>query len=469
MSAPAAEGDGPFWPPLPAHARREAVRAAAEATVPDTHAVDTVDAYADRVLAGALRWLEDHLEWFAASRWEEYLPRRPFRPGPILELLGLVRLLERSGAVPKEAPLTRRALELAARAAGEPEFAQGLRRGDELFPYHLNLLALLETLGRPQPVARAVCQALLAADAGGHTRAYRPVLSQVELRYFVDRGGFTPPAELPALDVLHHRSIAALGPDVLQMTGDEAYALTHVLFYVTDFGRTRLLLGDPGEVARLREPIRVLLGVHLARGSLDLLSELLLCASALGGRGDGDPLVREGWHALATAQRPDGAVPSPVHRPEVLSGLTGDRAAAYLFGTCYHTTLAAALAAVVGGRRRGAARSTPGDLPQQAPLPSSSPSPSPPLPRADRAGIRQWARGAAALPRTGPSETREAWSAQLGPLLALAVQARDQDVLSELLYAAECLGRGDDALVRRASALHTARHPGPHAPGPRSV
>ncbi|MCX4970321.1 hypothetical protein OHA98_37295 [Streptomyces sp. NBC_00654] len=454
MSAPAAEGDGPYWPPVPAHARREA---ACGAAVPEP------DASAGHVLAGALRWLEEYVEWFAAPRWEEYLPRRPFRPGPLLELLGLVRLLDRSGLVPKEAALPSRALDLAARAAGEAEFGQGLRRGDELFPYHLNLIALLETLGRPQPEARAVCQALLAADAGGHTRAYRPVLSQVELRYFVDRGGFAPPAALPALDVLHCRSIAALGPDVLQMTGDETYALTHVLFYVTDFGRTRRLLGGPGEVARLREPIRVLLGVHLARGSLDLLSELLLCAGALGGRGDDDPLVREGWHALATAQRPDGAVPSPVHRPEVLSGLTGDRAAAYLFGTCYHTTLAAALAAAARERRQGAARSAPGDPRQQVP-------PSLPVhaPRADREEIRHWARRAAALPRTGSPDMREAWSARLGPLLALAVQARDQEVLAELLYAAGCLGRGDDALVRRASALHAARDPGPRTPGPRS-
>ncbi|MFI8433548.1 DUF6895 family protein [Streptomyces sp. NPDC079020] len=454
MSAPVAEGDGPYWPPLPAHARREGE---GEAAVPDP------DASADRVLAGALRWLEEYVEWFAAPRWEEYLPRRPFRPGPLLELLGLVRLLDRSGLVPKEAALPSRALDLAAGAAGEAEFARGLRRGDELFPYHLNLIALLEVLGRPQPGARAKCQALLAADAGGHTRAYRPVLSQVELRYFVDRGGFTPPAALPALDVLHRRSIAALGPDVLQMTGDETYALAHVLFYVTDFGRTRRLLGGPGEAARLRAPVRVLLGVHLARGSLDLLSELLLCAGALGFRGDDDPLVREGWGALATAQRRDGAVPSPVHRPEVLSGLTGDRAAAYLFGTCYHTTLAAALAAAERGRRRGASRSTPGDLAQQVPLLLPVPAP-----RADREEIRRWARRASALPRTSPPETREAWSARLGPLLALAVQARDQEVLAELLYAAECLGRGDDTLVRRASALHAARHPGPHAPGPRS-
>ena len=113
---------------------------------------------------------------------------------------------------------------------------------------------------------------------------------------------------------------------MLHLTGSETYALTHCVFYATDFGQ-HACPDTPGSAA-LREAVRVLLGVHLARRNLDLLSELLLCARALGG--PAPAFEGEGWEALAAAQRCDDAVPSPVHRPEVLQGLTGDQAAAYL-------------------------------------------------------------------------------------------------------------------------------------------
>ncbi|MEU9848135.1 hypothetical protein [Streptomyces sp. NPDC047985] len=462
--------DEVYWPPLPAHAGRTGDAFLAE------------DEAARRVLTGALGWIEAHLDWFAPGRWEEFLPRRPFRPGPLLELLGLVRVLDRSGIMPATAPLPSRALDLAEETVHEPEFARGLRRGDAFFPYHLNLTALLELLGRPHPVLRAACQALLTADAGGHCRPYKPVLSRLELRYFVDRGGFTAPDPLPGLGPLFREGIAARGADVLQLTGDETYALTHVLLYATDFGHRRRLPCRGEAVARVRETVRVLLGVHLARGSLDLLAELLLCDAALdtgqrggpgsrrgpgsrwllpvagGGPGTGPdpapvprtvagPWRRAGWNALAAAQRPDGAVPGPVHRPEILAGLAGDKAAAYLFGTCYHTTLASALAS--------AARK-----PAEAPGPSGPTEPTGfPLPRAHPEEIRHWARGAAEAARTAPPAARAELAACLGPLLALAVRAHDPAVLTDVLRAAERLGHRDDPLARSAAALLAAWGP----------
>ena len=414
---------------------------------------------ARRVLTGALEWFEAHLDWFAPRRWEEFLPRRPFRPGPLLELLGLVRVLDRAGILPVTAPLSSRALDLAEETVREAEFAHGLRRGDAYFPYHLNLTALLEILGRPYPELRAACQALLAADAGGHCRPYRPVLSRIELRYFVDRGGFAAPGPLPGLGPLYRESIAARGPDVLQLTDSETYALTHVLFYATDFGR-RGLPCRGGAVTPVREAVRVLTGVHLARGSLDLLAELLLCDTVLGeGTAQAPPgprhgsgtLRRAGWNALAAAQRPDGAVPGPVHRPGILAGLAGDKATAYLFGTCYHTTLASALAAAVQRR-------------EPVPAPAGPPRPAEPTgapPRADPEEIRQWVRRESEAAQNAPPAVRADLAARLDPLLALAVRAHDQAVLTEVVRAAERLGHGDAPLVRSAAALLAAWGPGP--------
>ncbi|MFG2209682.1 DUF6895 family protein [Streptomyces sp. NPDC048638] len=381
-------------------------------------------------MSGALGWLGAHLEWFAAARWEEFLPRRPFPPGPLLELLGLVRLLDRSGRLSADAPLSSGALDLAERAVAGADFVRGLRRADELFPYHLNLLALLELLGRPQPALRALGEGLLASGAGGHAQPYKPLLGRIELRYFLDRGGFRAPAVLPDVATLYRASLPAVRPDVLHLTGSEIYAWTHVLFYVTDFGARRPLL-DPAELARLRETVRVLLAVHLARGSLDLVAELLLCAAALG-YGPDTP-VRDGWSALFRARRPDGAVPSPVHRPGVLAGLTGDKATAYLFGTCYHTTLATALAAVVRAEQGAAPEGVAG----------------PRLPCAAPADILRWAAATTAAPGA-------ARACEVAPLLVLCVQARDLRVLAEVLRAAEALGCGEDPVVRSAAAYLAA-------------
>ncbi|MFF4605297.1 DUF6895 family protein [Streptomyces sp. NPDC001339] len=426
--------DGPSWPPLPEHVRSSGI------------SLDEDEA-AEKVLEGALRWIEAHMEWFAPQRWEEFLPRRPFPPGPLLELLGLIRVLDRSDIVPKNAPLSSRAITLAEHAASEVAFERGLRRSDELFPYHLNLVALLEVLGRPQPTLRAACETLLAADAGGHTRPYKPVLTRIELRYFIDRGGFTAPVRLPDIGTLHQQSIPALRPDLLQLTESETYALTHALFYVTDFGHHRRLLGGCEEMAQLRESVRGLIGVHLARGNLDLLAELLLCEVALDDGCGSGPLAYAGWNALASAQRPDGAVPSPVHRPEVLHSLAGDKAAAYLFGTCHHTTMAAALAAAV--RRRRAPVDRQGGT-ERAAFTGS------PLPRADPEEIRLWARNVYRESGAAPASTRVAWSGHLDALLALSVQAHDPAVLAEVVRAAERLGQSDRLLVRSAAALLAA-------------
>ncbi|MEU8568905.1 hypothetical protein AB0C51_11170 [Streptomyces pathocidini] len=439
------------WAPVPAYART------ATSALPEAEA-------AGRALTGALGWLEAHLEWFAPTRWEEFLPRRPFRPGPLLELLGLVRLMARADVCDTACPLPSRALDLAERAVAEPDFEEGLYRADELFPYHLNLVALLGALGRPQPALRTACERLLAAGAGGHTRPYKPPLSRLELRYFLDRGGFRAHGRghvpMPALGDLYRESIPAQRPDVLHLTGSETYALTHALFYATDFGAHRGLLGDREEQDRVRETVRVLLAVHLARGSLDLAAELLLCGATLGGVRD-PGLTRRGWNTLAHAQRADGAVPSPVHCPDVLEGLTGDKAVAYVFGTCYHTTLAAALAATV--RRETAPKTAPKTAPETAPrTPDTGPAPDlapdldPELPCADPAMILRWVEH---LTETAQSEHRGAYetcSARLDPLLVLCVQARDLPTLAAVQRAARLLGRAEDPVPSAAAAYAAA-------------
>ncbi|MEV0982228.1 hypothetical protein [Streptomyces sp. NPDC049915] len=414
------------------------------------------------VLPRVVGWLERNLRFFDPETWERHLPRRPFRAGPLLELLGFLRLLSGTPAptpTPTPAPvrpvpegLRAGALALAEQVVGTAEFTRRLRRADEFFPYHLNLVALQHLLGRPRPALLHRCEALLVAGAGGHFQPHRPLLSRLELRYVADRAGVAVPPGVPGLPALYRQSVPGLGADPLALDDTEIYAFTHALFYATDFGAHAL---PPG--AAVDDTVRVLLASHLIGGHLDLLAELLLCADVVGleetglVRGGRTDLVRRGWTALASAQRPDGAVPGPVHRPAVLSGLTGEKAEAYLFGTCYHTTLATGLAAAA--RLRQVSRPVP-EAPSPC-LPESAaegtPSPYPPVGAAPDA-VHAWAGAVAAAAAHAAEPDRARWAEAVTGALVLCARRRDRPGLEAVLRAAGVLGVAESPLVRSATA-----------------
>ncbi|QRP46927.1 hypothetical protein [Amycolatopsis sp. FDAARGOS 1241] len=273
-------------------------------------------------------WLEAHLEWFAPALWNEFLPARPFGGGPLLELLILC------DEVPGLA-VTGPALELADRLTAAPEFRAGLYRGDAYFTYHVWLLVLMDRLGARRPELLAAAQGLL--DAG--VRPNQDGIGALELRYVTDLGGLANP-HLPSARRLYDRWREGQHLDPFRMTDADCYALTHAVFYGTAFGRTTI----PPDPA-LTGATRLMLAAHLARGDLDLGAELFHTALLTGA--SSEPARQR----LATAARDGGAVAGPLHDPAVAARLTGRKADAYEFGTCYHTTLVTelALAAPVSG------------------------------------------------------------------------------------------------------------------------
>lgn len=295
---------------------------------------------------GSREWLETHLEWFDPRVWNELLPARPFAAGPLLELLLLC------DQVPGLA-VTGPALDLAGRLTAAPEFRAGLYRGDAHFTYHVWLLVLMDRLGAPRPELLSAAQALLGSGV-------RPALDGVaalELKYVTDLGGLANPC-LPPAHRLYRRWRDGQHLDPFRLTGNECYALTHAVFYATAFGRAPLP-PDP----RLARTTRLLLAAHLADDDLDLGAELFHAALLSGGP-DGLGPAR---HRLSTAARPDGAVAGPLHDPALLARLTGRKADAYVFGTCYHTTIVTELALAAPGApaARGPADGAPApDLPE---------------------------------------------------------------------------------------------------------
>jgi hypothetical protein len=121
---------------------------------------------------------------------------------------------------------------------------------------------------------------------------------------------------------------------------ESAYAVTHTLFYLTDFGGRRLAL-PTSDMKYIRSLVNALL-VHYGRvGNWDILGELLVVAPSVGGC---NATVYE-WaaDAFARARRADGAVPANSSTATTLLEASESTLDDLCFQHCYHTTLVALL------------------------------------------------------------------------------------------------------------------------------
>jgi hypothetical protein len=286
------------------------------------------------ILEAALDWLATNLRWFEPAHWDRFLPARQFPEGAALELLVLCRVLCRGQW--RNHPLVDGATELARALVAAAPFHDAVGRADNKFPYRAYLVALLADLGSPVPSAAERVRTVLTTGCGGWNGAWRPPLTRLELRYALELGRF--PHTLPSTTELVEATIAAAQPDPIYMRDDEIYALTHVVFYATDFA-ARTMRTAPGLV----DTMRTLLGTFLAAGDMDLAGELLLCLLAVAP--DDCAITAHGWRTLTRRRLAGGAVPGPLFDSVRLAGLSGPVAEAYTFGTCHHTTMVAAMAA----------------------------------------------------------------------------------------------------------------------------
>jgi hypothetical protein len=118
------------------------------------------------------------------------------------------------------------------------------------------------------------------------------------------------------------------------MTREDAYAYTHSIFYLTDFG-TRPL-PDSLDHDHIAGIVDAALAWHLMTEDLDLLAEFLMCASLM--NRPWSPYARFAWHLLARTWDELGILPSPSFEPASFSALGGPDASAYAFKHFYHTT-----------------------------------------------------------------------------------------------------------------------------------
>ena len=129
----------------------------------------------------------------------------------------------------------------------------------------------------------------------------------------------------------------------IYMTREDAYALTHALMYVTDFGVRRLPASL--NLGRIRAMIDAGLAWHIMSEDVDLLGELLIGAAVL--RQPWSPYAQFAWQMLARTWDELGFLPGPNFKAHEYASLAGDEASAYALKHLYHTNYVGGLLCAV--------------------------------------------------------------------------------------------------------------------------
>jgi hypothetical protein len=108
---------------------------------------------------------------------------------------------------------------------------------------------------------------------------------------------------------VYAKSLLAQYPPLYPLTTDDIYAITHVIFFVTDFGRVSGYFSPP-DMDYLRMALPRLLRYCLRKGNWDLTAELMICLQAADLTDV--PEYRRALELLVTVQEDDGSFAGPV-------------------------------------------------------------------------------------------------------------------------------------------------------------
>lgn len=142
--------------------------------------------------------------------------------------------------------------------------------------------------------------------------------------------------------------------DVLGGSREDPYGLTHLLFYVTDFGRAGTAqFGRPHDA--ILADVEALVIRYLDHGDYDLVGELLMAWPQL--RREWSPVAAFAFRLLAHVEDEVGVLPCGNVDPQRLSRMAGAERTRYARAASYHTALVMGFLCAVG-LRDGAAPPT---------------------------------------------------------------------------------------------------------------
>lgn len=285
--------------------------------------------------AGLLRWLTAHVAQFDVPQEDAVVDQDPdsieigAERKAFVELGIALRLAVRympPGAEDGVKKLTDHWLGVADR---RHIFFDPLRRPGLVAGQAINYMTMSE-LGQEPPEVHSALQR--AINLHRFDRADWPAWKQQNLVWYLDGAGLRH--MMPPMRDLMERSILFRPPPLPHASTADLYAITHLIFGLTDMGRRRsdgLLSED--ERTSLRNYLSVALATLLLERDWDLVGEVLLSRLYLAT--PPDALDKHAAAALAAAQHHTGYVPGPFRDSRKAS------APIQQFGDAYHTTIIA--------------------------------------------------------------------------------------------------------------------------------
>ena len=156
----------------------------------------------------------------------------------------------------------------------------------------------------------------------------------LDREYFLWKSGFR--RNEPDWLKLYGNTVLAAAPDALHIDKEATYAITHTLFYLSDWGR-RLPPFQEAETARVTSILDCLIVHYWRLRHWDLLGELL--ANRLAMRARRSRLEAGAATAFLKAWRRDGCIPGEGTEIEGLEKAPASEHESIIFRECYHTTL----------------------------------------------------------------------------------------------------------------------------------
>jgi len=286
----------------------------------------------------AFDWIDQNIELFNPLKHENDSNTSNLYQTKALGELGLLCMLYQRCTKGILEPRIERFLLFIYNIWQHPEYQERIVRRPEYFQIYTMIYIVLQQCNVINDDSyKEIIQRTL--DQGYVTVTETTPMRLLDRRHMLDCGKFNH--NLPSYEELYKNTLLAKTPPVIYLTDTDVYAITHTLFYLTDFGRSSATMLNGDHLLTVRWIIETLLGLYLRRKHWDLVGELLLTCQCI--HWYPKIIFEMAWETMVKFQLPDGSMPGPRFYDEQLSKIDGLQKIHYCFEQNYHTTIVNAI------------------------------------------------------------------------------------------------------------------------------
>jgi hypothetical protein len=286
----------------------------------------------------AFNWIEQNIALFNPLKHENESNTSSLYQTKALGELGLLCMLYHRCTQGILAPKVEHFLLFIYEIWQHPEYQERIVRRPAYFQIYTMVYVVLQQCNIINASSKEIIQRTL--DQGYVTATETTAMRLLDRRHLLDCGGFHH--NLPSYEELYKNTLLAKTPPIIYLTDTDVYAITHTIFYLTDFGRCSTIRLDGEHLVKVRWMIETLLGVYLRHKHWDLVGELLLSCQCM--HWYPEIIFETAWETILKVQLPDGSIPGPRFSVEQLSSMDSVQKVNYCFEQNYHTTIVNAMA-----------------------------------------------------------------------------------------------------------------------------